>query len=277
MAVTGNDLEHWHQALAGMIAQGFGEHSWPDLLAILEKLSKAGRLSAVWVKPPGHSIYCYWHNLESERAVKFSIDAYADGAYLLDPLSVVDEEGVFTLREVAPDGFEESEYYRVFCLSAGFQDEACLLIRDAQYGLVSISLLRQVSERPFAAEDKAILKAVFPVVKSIVNQCFNASSLPPEAHTVKTQLDSALENFGASLLTDRECEIAQLLLKGHSLKSISQRLGNSDETIKSHKKHIYQKLDIGSQAELFHLFLDSLRCNSLVVGEDPLVAYLSVG
>ena len=66
------------------------------------------------------------------------------------------------------------------------------------------------------------------------------------------------------------------MLRGYSLKSIAQRLQNSDETIKHHRKNIYAKLDISTQAELFYLFIDSLRSSTLESDKDPLIAYMSI-
>ena len=71
--------------------------------------------------------------------------------------------------------------------------------------------------------------------------------------------------------------VLNLLLRGHSIKSIAERLKNSLETIKHHRKNIYSKLDVSTQAELFHLFIDSLRSSSLDPERDPLIVYMSLG
>ena len=43
--------------------------------------------------------------------------------------------------------------------------------------------------------------------------------------------------------------------------------------MKLHRKHAYAKLQIGTQAELFHLFIDSLMKAEGYPGGDPLLAY----
>ncbi len=50
-------------------------------------------------------------------------------------------------------------------------------------------------------------------------------------------------------LTDREKEILQLLSKGNSFKMIAGGLGLSIDTIRTHVKHIYEKLQVNSQIE----------------------------
>ena len=67
--------------------------------------------------------------------------------------------------------------------------------------------------------------------------------------------------FGAGLLTDREREILHLLLRGHSAKATARVLGISPETARVHRRHLYAKLDVGSQGELFS------RVMTAVVGE----------
>ena len=72
------------------------------------------------------------------------------------------------------------------------------------------------------------------------------------------RLLSALERFGTSLLTKRECQVISQILLGYSSKTIAAKFSISVETVKLHRKHAYAKLNSKTQAELFHLFLESL-------------------
>lgn len=54
-------------------------------------------------------------------------------------------------------------------------------------------------------------------------------------------------------LTERERDVFCLLAKGYSLKSIAERLFVSENTVKSHRRRIYLKLDINSRQELIDL------------------------
>ncbi|RTF06923.1 response regulator transcription factor, partial [Serratia marcescens] len=73
---------------------------------------------------------------------------------------------------------------------------------------------------------------------------------PAEAATVNS--DGAQARY---LLTPREREIVDLILAGCSSQQIADRLFISLGTVKNHRKNIYGKLNIGSQAELFSLLL----------------------
>lgn len=82
------------------------------------------------------------------------------------------------------------------------------------------------------------------------------------------------EQFRFLLLTERECRVAQYLLRGHSTRSLSERLGISEDTVKTHRKNLYTKLDIAKQSELFSLFIDSLAQAQEGLSKDPLESYL---
>ncbi|TJV41712.1 MAG: helix-turn-helix transcriptional regulator, partial [Mesorhizobium sp.] len=51
-------------------------------------------------------------------------------------------------------------------------------------------------------------------------------------------------------LTGREQEIADLVSRGLRNKTIAQRLHVSEGTVKMHLHHVYEKLHLGSRAEL---------------------------
>ncbi|WP_246501727.1 response regulator transcription factor [Mesorhizobium caraganae] len=53
-----------------------------------------------------------------------------------------------------------------------------------------------------------------------------------------------------SRLTGRETEIADLVSRGMRNKTIAQRLHVSEGTVKMHLHHVYEKLHLGSRAEL---------------------------
>ena len=69
--------------------------------------------------------------------------------------------------------------------------------------------------------------------------------------------DKAMADFvDKKQLTEREMEIAKLLLQGYTYKAVSENLIISENTIKFHIKNIYQKLNIKSKMELIKLFAD---------------------
>ena len=67
--------------------------------------------------------------------------------------------------------------------------------------------------------------------------------------------------IGIAQLTTREMEIVRLLVAGHRVRSISQRLFLSQSTVRSHLSTIFSKFGVRSQSEL----LDLLRVGDLDV------------
>ena len=65
-----------------------------------------------------------------------------------------------------------------------------------------------------------------------------------------------------------------LVLHGHSTRTLAEKLAISAETVKLHRKHAYAKLEVSSQAELFYLFLDSLASAGNYAGGDTLEEYM---
>ena len=54
-------------------------------------------------------------------------------------------------------------------------------------------------------------------------------------------------------LTEREASVLELLLAGRSVPYIAEQLCVSQNTVKTHVRHIYAKLDIHTRQELLDL------------------------
>jgi DNA-binding CsgD family transcriptional regulator len=77
----------------------------------------------------------------------------------------------------------------------------------------------------------------------------------PETATVD---GSDLGGFLIGRLTPRERDIVGLVLQGHPVAAIAARLRLSENTIKSHRKRLFAKLDITTERELFVMFVEHL-------------------
>lgn len=75
------------------------------------------------------------------------------------------------------------------------------------------------------------------------------SSLPPEK-----QMETVSETARIAGLSERENEIALLLLKGYPYRLIAEQLFISESTVKTHVQSVYGKLGIHSRTELIQKF-----------------------
>lgn len=281
--VAGEPLIQWHDAIAEIITSGVSDEAIDHLIDTLRLLVNADGSSLI-VYPDGLQPYCPFRKRGDGSDPRIHIDQYLDSAYLLDPFYrlAVDNpatEGIFPLSKVAPSGFKHTEFYRVYYRVVDFGDEICLIVPTPDNASIHISISRQDDKARFSTAQRALLTRLFSTVRAILLKWWSASQQDALDHQKKTsllnsKLDSALANFGSSILTQRETQVLQLILRGYAVKFIAQKLDISPETIKHHRKNIYAKLDISSQAEMFHLFIDSLRMMRADSPADPLAEYL---
>jgi DNA-binding CsgD family transcriptional regulator len=62
------------------------------------------------------------------------------------------------------------------------------------------------------------------------------------------------------LLTRQEREVVKLVLRGASNRSIGEALSISDNTVETHLRHIYEKLDVRGRGELLARFFQEMFC-----------------
>lgn len=212
------------------------------------------------------------------------IDEYYAGAFLLDPFCLAVEEGLapgfYHLSDIAPDDFTQSEYYRVYYREAQLVDDAYYIIELSPGMQLSLAMGRIGSSPAFDGAELDLLRQIRPVVEAVLlrywcQQSATDQPLPPEPKPgLREQIEAAFNNFGSSLLTQREREVAHLLLRGHSSKSAARKLDISPDTVQMHRKNLYAKLDISSQAELFVLFIEALSHAGGEIDQDPLIGYI---
>lgn len=210
-----------------------------------------------------------------------SIHLFMNGAFLLDPYYMAatksDKQGFFSLSEIEPQGFKDSEYYHSYYKASGFTDECGYLVSvgESEGAFVNISLGRISLKETFDKEILRKLTDIWPMIDWLVKQHWNKELDTSNSFNFRQRLEMALDCFGNSLLTDRECQMVGMILHGYSNKAISERLNISVETVKLHRKNAYAKLDVKTIGELFNLFLDSVMSIQDDIEGDPLSYYMS--
>jgi DNA-binding CsgD family transcriptional regulator len=87
---------------------------------------------------------------------------------------------------------------------------------------------------------------------------FSGYSGDEEQSSIQRSIDNAFRTFGRNLLTPRERDVVEYVLKGNSSAAIGRLLNISAGTVQIHRNNIYQKLGINSQGELFSQFISGL-------------------
>lgn len=183
---------------------------------------------------------------------------YLKGFYLLDPFFIAAREGqrqgLILLDEVAPDRFKSTEYYQRYFRINIVEDEIQLNCRLEPDAMLCLSL--GSSLRRFTPAELALLSVLSQWIIPLMRQRWRHESQLAPKKTLSTPARNTIDfKLHNASLSNRELEIARLLLSGFSTKGIAQRLEISGETVKVHRKHLYSKLSINSQSELFSLFI----------------------
>jgi DNA-binding CsgD family transcriptional regulator len=256
----------WHRAMGQLIDGLHRPNFWPALVQTLGDLVPFDTwvaLRFVADGPPQVFAECPTADGSEDRLFQ----DYLRGLYLLDPFYKACREeaqsGLLRLDDVAPDRFRNTEYYRRYFRLNVVEDEVQFNAPLAAQDTLCLSL---GAARRFSPAEMAALSLVQPWVLGLMRQrCrLELAALAPEpappprpgGHTAQSLAQAVGELKNVSLTT-RELEVSRLMLGGHSSKGIAQRLTISIETVRAHKKHVYSKLGINSQAELFSIFLNA--------------------
>ena len=95
-------------------------------------------------------------------------------------------------------------------------------------------------------------------MKTLLGAVSNAIAFDLQQSTEINQHADAKRRY--SSLTAREQEVCDLLIKGLMNKDISQVLGITDATVKVHKAHIMEKMQLDSVPELVRISIEAKLC-----------------
>lgn len=256
--------------VADVIAHIGDMHFWPALARWVEDSLGSG--SPIIYRFNGkHRPEVLYHPFFGQEA-EIQVDRYLTGLYLLDPF--VDAtlrcipSGAYALKELAPDKFQQTQYFREFYRHANIGDEICVMSRlEGSDSYVVISIARYSGQRPFTRRDLQAVKRTEKFLNVVIRKHLMQGR--PAADGATSLAYRTVEDFGYPVLTHREREIAALILRGHSSKSAAAHLHISAETVRNHRKRLYAKLGVASQSQLFLKFIGEVLGSPNPAGTDP--------
>ncbi|MDA4848697.1 response regulator transcription factor [Hoeflea poritis] len=253
-------IQRWNEGLAKAIAN-IGTTSFAEqLLSALHQIVDFDVCMIFAYGADSGSVSLH-HNMQGAQA-KLLVDDYLLGPHLLDPFFAAATSGTTSgfssMRDLAPDQFYRSEFYRHHYVRTGIADEIGVFFPVDHDRVAVLSVTQQKPKRLFSDSEMQLFASTAPIIEMLGTQHWDhAASTSRESLSIS--IDRVFRNFGEDVLTAREREIIALILKGHSSLSIGKVLEISEGTVKNHRKHAYGKLRISSQAELFSLFLRKLE------------------
>lgn len=252
--------EHLGQAIGALGTEGFG----PALYAWLRRcfeIDNTTMLAYFQTRRP-EVLFCR----SQVPAVHEKIwSDYIHGAYLLDPFHELHvaraQEGLYRLRDFAPDHFQRNEYFASYYRRTTLIDEIAYVAYPADGVSVQICLGRDASSgRAYSARDLEVAQRLSAIACQLVAKQWSGLSSSgdyTDAALVRRVRERLAERHGIGL-SQRQSEVALLILRGHSSMSIGLRLEISAQTVKVFRKQLYRKCAISSQAELFSLLMPLL-------------------
>lgn len=184
--------------------------------------------------------------------------SFAGGLYKKSPFYRFTQRGgsgLRSLRELAPNNFYDSEFFREYMRPSRLLDEVGFVMQ-ANAGLslvVSLGRSRKLPE--FSSKDLDLLEKFSPIVEGAVLRHNTLVKTESGGATDQGQV-IPLGAYTEDVLTSREKEIVHYLVRGYSSKACANQLDISPATERVHRKNIYSKLGVHSQSELQAILLN---------------------
>ncbi|MEE4279854.1 MAG: LuxR C-terminal-related transcriptional regulator [Halieaceae bacterium] len=276
------ELSAWNRDLARAIAELGTEQFFASIIDALRKRIRFA-YPQVWLfhrELPPRVLY---HEIPPQARVT-QIEAYLEGPYREDPFFQAainrPKNRVYLLSRLTAGRLKTSDYYRDYYEHTGTVDEAAYLAPLAGGNVINLALMRLPQHGEFSEAEFQLLYSLADPVSELLRAHSSFASfavknlLQPE---IDHQIDLAFRTFGSAMLSPREKDVLELMLRGYGTDTSAARLGIARETIRRHRKNIYRKLDVSSQTDLFSLFLNAMSCLSEADGRDPLTIYMGPG
>ena len=246
-------VEQWSKGLAELVAATGTEGFAAVLLAAVRRLVDFDFVMAFAYRETETPL-ALGDSLDPARRRIIATD-YAAGPFLLDPFFGLVRDGkrsgCHRLHAVAPDLFRRSEYFRAHYGRTGIGDEIGFIFTMAE-GLTGVTSFARWAQSPrVGSAEMATLQAIEPAIGALCARHW--STRHGSRHDPQQTLEST-NQFKLRGLSVREREIVTMILQGHSTESIALQLDISPGTVKIHRKNIYRKLEVATQAALFAAF-----------------------
>jgi len=259
--VKTEDLAYCSAGLAGLLKSNLEVDFGPLLNQFLSRYFDFSNLFLLTFsaqkKPKSH------YSWVPEQGLKaYYQEHYFTSSFEMDPFYQLSNTGfsagVYSIRDISPDRFFQTDYYKTYYKGAKMGDEMGLLLSDAQGRIIHLSVGRLKSEASFTKRDLARFGALEPVLSVLLTNYIQYQYAQANAHhlALEEPLEVRIMHWSEEHLehgfTVRESQIAKLILLGHSSLSAALVLNIATETVKVHRRHLYRKLNISSQSQLFN-------------------------
>ena len=211
-----------------------------------------------------------YQSSQSKHVYEEMDSRYVTSLYLLDPFYTAHlgkiPVGAYRLLDLAPDKFRTTSYYLEYYRKTTLIDEIAFFAYVTNGWTINICIGKdETSKKKFRKIDRENAFKIAPTVAAFLERHFAISPIVPRevSSRIDAGLISRLEEAHGIKITPRQAQVAVLLLRGHSSKSIGRELGISWQTVRVFRKQLYERCGISSQAEVFALLTPLVYVESL--------------
>ncbi len=199
--------------------------------------------------------------------IEMSTRYFTRGPYRSDPFFLACENGiasgVYRQSELTSPDFRRSAYYQKYYRHLRLSEEIGLIVSAGPDQKVVVYIDTDSEDVVISAAEIDALQIAFPVFEAAILSHWHRELTLDDAAIPAALTDSGAWGQDRGNLSPREQQVIELILSGHSVHAISEHLAISEGTVKVHRKNIYAKLNVSSQAELFALLLTGTRQGQL--------------
>ncbi|MDH4124201.1 MAG: helix-turn-helix transcriptional regulator [Gammaproteobacteria bacterium] len=257
------DSTAWHNAMAELLGCADASGCCHALVAALDLAVSNDGTCLIAFRPDAPPAVV--HHSMPPAVARHYLDRYLAGPYLLDPLYQLAignrRATACRFRDATPDRFRSSHYYRRYYERTHLRDEMDFLLRvtDGTALVLVVGRRQKMFTRAELRRLQLIEKLLFAALRNIWQLWDRGTHRQNRDANLHRRLMHCFENFGGAALTDRERQITQLLLRGHSAKSVARELRIAPGTVMVHKRNLFAKLGITTQYELFSRLIKDLE------------------
>ena len=275
-----DQLSKWNRDISKAIAALGQDSFFPTLITAIRGQVKID-YPQIWLYHrdlPPKSLY---HDIP-QAALSSQIDRYLEGPFREDPFYQTSMDRprarIYRLSRVTAGNLHLSAYYSDYYADTGTVDETVYVSKLRSGHVINISMMRLPHHGEFSDDEYERLYMLADPVAELLKSHSERDDFAVEnliQPGIDHQINLAFNTFGASLLSPRERDVLELMLRGYGTNTSGQRLNIALETVRRHRKSIYRKLDVSSQTDLFSLFINSMSCLGQAGGDDPLSVYMA--
>jgi DNA-binding CsgD family transcriptional regulator len=273
------ELSAWNHDLARAIGDLGSDRFFARVVAAIKKRVRIA-YPQFWLYHRDLPPRVLYHEIPPEaRAAQ--IEEYLEGPYREDPFFQASinrpKNRLYLLSQMTAGRLESSAYYRDYYQDTGTVDEAVYLAPLPGGNVINLSMMRLPEHGRFSEDEFQLLYSLADPISELLRMHSSFESFAVKnllQPGIDHQIDLAFKTFGSSMLSPREKDVLELMLRGYGTDTTATRLGIARETVRRHRKSIYRKLDVNSQTDLFSLFLNAMSCLGEAGGRDPLTVYM---